>query len=221
MKPSGKSTKKRKSKEKRKTKKKKTKKVLLFLYRLPRPPENSRRRKRALTFFHSVGEKISLKRPLQQAAISLHSCRATPATSGGGGREQRHTQPQGANRRPKPYNLSSRELEEVLKLSGHGEIGNPVWQILGEMHGDKRLKMPRLFLLKRLRDSVGLITDSSYEHSGTRNKSASSQQKQPAKQPAKATSKSNQQSNNDERKQSNRHAALLPPQMRTGWCGTK
>ena len=89
------------------------------------------------------------------------------------GREQKPRNPKGLIDALSPYNLSSRELEEVLKLSGHGEIGNPVWQILGEMHGNKRLKMPRLFLLKRLRDSVGLITDSSYEHSGTRNKSAS------------------------------------------------
>lgn len=88
-------------------------------------------------------------------------------------REQKPRNPKGLIEALSPYNLSPRELEEVLKLSGHGEIGNPVWQILGEMHGNKRLRMPRLFLLKRLRDSVGLTADSSHDHSGTRNKSAS------------------------------------------------
>ena len=87
--------------------------------------------------------------------------------------EQKPRNPKGLIEPLSPYNLSPRELEEVLKLSGHGEIGNPVWQILGEMHGNKRLRMPRLFLLKRLRDSVGLTADSSHDHSGTRNKSAS------------------------------------------------
>lgn len=91
-------------------------------------------------------------------------------------REQKPRNPKGLIEALSPYNLSPRELEEVLKLSGHGEIGNPVWQILGEMHGNKRLRMPRLFLLKRLRDAVGAIADSSHgQHSGTgiRNKSAS------------------------------------------------
>ena len=90
--------------------------------------------------------------------------------------EQKPRNPKGLIEALSPYNLSPRELEEVLKLSGHGEIGNPVWQILGEMHGNKRLRMPRLFLLKRLRDAVGAIADSSHgQHSGTgiRNKSAS------------------------------------------------
>lgn len=89
------------------------------------------------------------------------------------GHEQKPRNPKGLIEALSPYNLSPRELEEVLKLSGHGEIGNPVWQILGEMHGNKRLRMPRLFLLKRLRDAMGAIADSSHEHSGIRNKSAS------------------------------------------------
>ena len=92
------------------------------------------------------------------------------------GHEQKPRNPKGLIEALSPYNLSPRELEEVLGLSGHGEIGNPVWQILGEMHGNKRLRMPRLFLLKRLRDAVGAIADSSHgQHSGTgiRNKSAS------------------------------------------------
>ena len=89
------------------------------------------------------------------------------------GHEQKPRNPKGLIEALSPYNLSPRELEEVLGLSGHGEIGNPVWQILGEMHGNKRLRMPRLFLLKRLRDAMGAIADSSHEHSGFRNKSAS------------------------------------------------
>lgn len=88
-------------------------------------------------------------------------------------RAQKPRNPKGLIDALSPYNLSPRELEEVLKLSEHGEIGNPVWQILGEMHGNKRLKMPRLFLLKRLRDSVGLIAGSSQEHPEIKNKSAS------------------------------------------------
>lgn len=88
-------------------------------------------------------------------------------------REQKPRNPKGLIEALSPYNLSPRELEEVLKLSGHGEIGNPVWQILGEMHGNKRLWMPRLFLLKRLRDAVGLIAGSSHGDDGIKNKSAS------------------------------------------------
>lgn len=88
-------------------------------------------------------------------------------------REQKPRNPKGLIEALSPYNLSPRELEEVLKLSGHGEIGNPVWQILGEMHGNKRLRMPRLFLLKRLRDAVGLIAGSSHGDAGIKNKSAS------------------------------------------------
>lgn len=88
-------------------------------------------------------------------------------------REQKPRNPKGLIEALSPYNLSPRELEEVLKLSGHGEIGNPVWQILGEMHGNKRLRMPRLFLLKRLRDAVGLIAGSSHGDDGIKNKSAS------------------------------------------------
>ncbi|HJF03519.1 MAG TPA: DUF4373 domain-containing protein [Bacteroides thetaiotaomicron] len=72
----------------------------------------------------------------------------------------------------RPYNLSPKELEEVLILSGHGEIGNPVWGIIGEMHGNKRLKMPRLFLLKRLRDAVGLVVKAT-ESPDVQNKTAS------------------------------------------------
>ena len=88
-------------------------------------------------------------------------------------REQKPRNPKGLIEALSPYNLSPWELEEVLKLSGHGEIGNPVWQILGEMHGNKRLRMPRLFLLKRLRDAVGLIAGSSHGDDGIKKKSAS------------------------------------------------
>ena len=89
------------------------------------------------------------------------------------GHEQKPRNPKGLIEALSPYNLSPRELEEVLKLSGHGEIGNPVWQILGEMHGNKRLRMPRLFLLKRLRDAVGLIAGSTHGDDGIKKKSAS------------------------------------------------
>lgn len=86
---------------------------------------------------------------------------------------QKPRNPKGLMDALSPYNLSPRELEEVLKLSGHGEIGNPVWQILGEMHGNKRLRMPRLFLLKRLRDAVGQVAGNSHEHTGIKKQSAS------------------------------------------------
>lgn len=87
---------------------------------------------------------------------------------------QKARNPKGLIEALRTYNLSPRELEEVLKLSGHGEIGNPVWQILGEMHGNKRLRMPRLFLLKRLRDAVGLIVaENGHGDDGVKNKSAS------------------------------------------------
>lgn len=80
--------------------------------------------------------------------------------------EEKARNPKGLIDALAPYNFSSRELEEVLTLSKHGEIGNPVWQILSEMHGNRRIKMPRLFLLKRLRDATGLVID-------TKNRTAS------------------------------------------------
>lgn len=53
------------------------------------------------------------------------------------------------------FSLSQKELEEVLKLSNHGEIGHPVWALLNEIKLSKRIKMPRLFLLSRLRGAAG------------------------------------------------------------------
>lgn len=60
----------------------------------------------------------------------------------------------GLLRELQPYGLSQKELEEVLQLSNHGEIGHPVWAILNEIKLSKRIKMPRLFLLARLRGSA-------------------------------------------------------------------
>lgn len=57
----------------------------------------------------------------------------------------------------KPFGLSQAELEEVLRLSRHGEIDNPVWGILNEIRTSKRIKIPRLFLLSRLRGAMGEV----------------------------------------------------------------
>ncbi|UVR18927.1 hypothetical protein NXX17_04190 [Bacteroides fragilis] len=51
-------------------------------------------------------------------------------------------------------NLTPAEQEEVLRLSAHGQIGNPVWGILNEIRTNRKIKMPRLFLLSRLRKSA-------------------------------------------------------------------
>lgn len=51
-------------------------------------------------------------------------------------------------------NLTPAEQEEVLQLSAHGQIGNPVWGILNEIRTNRKIKMPRLFLLSRLRKSA-------------------------------------------------------------------
>ncbi|MCM0275917.1 DUF4373 domain-containing protein [Bacteroides fragilis] len=51
-------------------------------------------------------------------------------------------------------NLTASEQEEVLRLSGHGRIGDPVWGILNEIQTSKKIKMPRLFLLSRLRKAA-------------------------------------------------------------------
>lgn len=59
--------------------------------------------------------------------------------------------PQGLLRELQRYNLSQKEKEEVLQLCNHGEIGHPVWAILNEIKLSKHIKMPRLFLLSRLR----------------------------------------------------------------------
>lgn len=62
--------------------------------------------------------------------------------------------PQGLLRELQRYNLSQKEEEEVLRLCNHGEIGHPVWAILNEIKLSKHIKMPRLFLLARLRGST-------------------------------------------------------------------
>ena len=62
--------------------------------------------------------------------------------------------PGGLLERLKRYNLSQKELEEVLQLSNHGEIGHPVWAILNEIEQSRRIKYPRLFLLSRLRGTA-------------------------------------------------------------------
>lgn len=65
--------------------------------------------------------------------------------------------PQGLLQALKAYNLSQKELEEVLRLSRHGEINNPVWGILNEIRTSKKIKFPRLFLLSRLRGAMGEV----------------------------------------------------------------
>ena len=57
----------------------------------------------------------------------------------------------------KSFGLSQAELEEVLRLSRHGEIDNPVWGILNEIRTSKKIKFPRLFLLSRLRGAMGEV----------------------------------------------------------------
>lgn len=57
----------------------------------------------------------------------------------------------------KSFGLSQAELEEVLRLSRHGELGNPVWGILNEIRTSKKIKYPRLFLLSRLRGAAGEV----------------------------------------------------------------
>lgn len=71
--------------------------------------------------------------------------------------EEKPRNPQGLLQALKVYNLSQTELEEVLRLSRHGEINNPVWGILNEIRTSKRIKMPRLFLLSRLRGAMGEV----------------------------------------------------------------
>lgn len=67
--------------------------------------------------------------------------------------------PQGLLQALRVFNLSQNELEEVLRLSRHGEIDNPVWGILNEIRTSKRIKMPRLFLLSRLRGAMGEVVN--------------------------------------------------------------
>lgn len=112
---------------------------------------------RALLSSTLLGRKTQQQLPSTPAVSTAPNRQAHDPDAEARGQKQRN--PQGLMQALSPYNLSPRELEEVLQLSGHGEIGNPVWQILGEMHGNKRIRMPRLFLLKRLRDAMGLIID--------------------------------------------------------------
>lgn len=59
----------------------------------------------------------------------------------------------------KSFGLSQAELEEILRLSRHGEIDNPVWGILNEIRTSKKIKFPRLFLLSRLRGAMGEVVN--------------------------------------------------------------
>ena len=52
------------------------------------------------------------------------------------------------------YKLSAMEVEEVLKLSNYGEIGNEVWQILAHIASNaSAIKSPRFFLLSKIRNN--------------------------------------------------------------------
>lgn len=81
---------------------------------------------------------------------------AVPTTSTGGG-EAKPRNPSLLLSVLKPFNLSPKELEEVLQLSRHGEKDNPVWGIINEIKLSPRIKMPRLFLLSRLRGAMGQV----------------------------------------------------------------
>lgn len=157
--------------DKEKKRKRKQRKVLL--YPLPTIGDLTEEEARALLSSTPLGR----NKPETTIATGSNTTSTTtgqrPPQVEAVAREQKPRNTRGLIEALSPYNLSPRELEEVLKLSGHGEIGNPVWQILGEMHGNKRLRMPRLFLLKRLRDAVGLIAGSSHGDDGIKNKSAS------------------------------------------------
>ena len=83
---------------------------------------------------------------------------ATPETStGGGDAGAKPRNPSLLLSVLKPFNLSPKELEEVLQLARHGEKDNPVWGIINEIKLSSRIKMPRLFLLSRLRGAMGEV----------------------------------------------------------------
>ncbi len=88
-------------------------------------PERLRRRKREFYFLLPYWVRTVAPNGYRQASTATGGCE-------GGGRET--AQSAGLINTLRPYNLSQRELEEVLQLSRHGEIGNPVWSILAEMH---------------------------------------------------------------------------------------
>ena len=99
----------------------------------------------------------------EEAKRIVSSAMAIPSgtnNENGGKAEEKPRNVQGLLAALKPFNLTSPELEEVLQLSGHGELGNPVWAIIAEIRTSKRIKMPRLFLLSRLRGAVGLVVSS-------------------------------------------------------------
>lgn len=139
----------------RKENKRKTKKILLYS---PPQPSGALTEEEARVLLSStvLGEDRSSKPDIARHQPSQADVKADVKAE-----EEKQRNPQGLINTLRPYNLSQRELEEVLQLSRHGEIGNPVWSILAEMHGNKRLKMPRLFLLKRLRDAMGLVAGGS------------------------------------------------------------
>lgn len=96
--------------------------------------------------------------PQEEAALLLRSLREKELRPGQAAtpppvRDATPRNPQGLLRELQRYNLSSKEEEEVLRLCNHGEIGHPVWAILNEIKLSHNIKMPRLFLLSRLRGS--------------------------------------------------------------------
>lgn len=124
-------------------------------------PEKNDREEKKKTESPSIPQGNSGELSQEEAKLLIASSlklSATPETStGGGDAGAKPRNPSLLLSVLKPFNLSPKELEEVLQLARHGEKDNPVWGIINEIKLSSRIKMPRLFLLSRLRGAMGEV----------------------------------------------------------------
>jgi hypothetical protein len=52
----------------------------------------------------------------------------------------------------KEYNFTPAMQAQIIVLSNYGEIGHPVWKLIYEVRNNSKIKMPREFVISRLRN---------------------------------------------------------------------
>lgn len=112
------------------------------------PQGGGPRKEEVQNIFSGLQEKFASSRPpLQDGARGQ-----TPVPPQDGQPKRRNTD--GLMYHLERYRIPQKEVEEILLLTGYGEIGHPVWTLFAEIdrsHG--KITMPGKFLLSRLRAS--------------------------------------------------------------------
>jgi hypothetical protein len=50
------------------------------------------------------------------------------------------------------YNFSAKEKKWVIALTNYGQEGHPIWKLIAQARDSEGIRMPRQFILKRLRE---------------------------------------------------------------------